>query len=640
MLKHPDSAKWIQVASEEIQVLIQNGTWTVEQLPEGRKVVGCHWVFKLKCKADGSIDQYKARLVAKGFSQQLGMDFDQTFSPTAKWAALRTILALAALEDLCLFSVDISNAFLNGNMEHEVYMDLLEGYKQLGLEDASSGYALKLVKALYGLKQAGRQWHCRPPRPDPSNFALFKSSFASSAALKPPAPPPLQRLASSPPSSPRQFPVLAEEPPLGPAFQMSSPDPLQGAPSSPVLQADRGEDMAMEVGSPHTPQAQTGKRSADTLTPLVCPAQVTESQRILYESVARFEDLHRRVTTGPPDATPAQTAYELARFIGRMLAHCHVTLTSLKQAQEGGTHPQNVELHNVVTQYGIAATGYEVDLPAPFSTGAHGPPPGIACPTPPSDEMKELKSAMLKLTSDVGAISRQASRTPAPTNVGGTQTVTVTPAPTAGAPISYTQATAQPAAPTNPTQAPATATNEKKKKPKRQLPPPPKMFAKDPTLVLSTGLHIPRADSRLSGSILTQRAREFFNALPTADQVTILSSAFNTKGNIITVFAQRPTNSTPTTEMIIDCHQVAFTRHMRDRCLVADAVLPDDFILSPSHVHQRSALHISMVPTTDMFGPRGKIFTPSQLLSEVKHNPVLCNLDFVIPPTSQHWPRM
>ncbi|KAI5116724.1 hypothetical protein M0805_004183, partial [Coniferiporia weirii] len=159
MLKRPDSAKCIQAASEEIQALVHNGTWTVEPLPHGRKAVGCRWVFKLKQKADGSIDRYKARLVAKGFSQRPGMDFDQTFSPTAKWAALRTILALAALEDLCLFSVDISNAFLNGDMEHEVYMDLPEGYKQLGLGDATSGYALRLVKALYGLKQAGRQWH-------------------------------------------------------------------------------------------------------------------------------------------------------------------------------------------------------------------------------------------------------------------------------------------------------------------------------------------------------------------------------------------------------------------------------------------------------------------------------------------------
>ncbi|KAI5116891.1 hypothetical protein M0805_005161 [Coniferiporia weirii] len=427
---------------------------------------------------------------------------------------------------------------------------------------------------------------------------------------------------------------------------MSSPDPLQGAPSSPVMQERLGEDMAMEVGSPHTPQAQTGKRSADTITPLVHPAQVMESQWILFESVARFEDLHCQVNTGPPDSTPAQTAYELAQFIGRMLAHCHVTLLSLKQAQEGGTHPQNMELHNVVTQYRIVATGYDVDLPAPFATGAHGPPPQATRPPPPSDKMRELKAAMLKLTSNVGTISRQvstlaahppprpqqASRTPAPTNVGGTQTTLVAPAPTAGAPISYAQAVAQPMALTNPPQTTTAASAKKKKKSKQQLPPPPKMYAKDPTLVLSTGLHVPRADSHLSGSILTQQAWEFFDALPTADRIMVLSSAFNVKGNIMSVFTHHPPNATPTTETIIDRHQVVFARHMHDRCLVTDAVLPDDFILSPSRIRQRSALRISMVPTTDMFGSGGKIFTPTQLLLEVKHNPALRNLDFVIPP--------
>ncbi|KAI5116793.1 hypothetical protein M0805_008786 [Coniferiporia weirii] len=278
------------------------------------------------------------------------------------------------------------------------------------------------------------------------------------------------------------------------------------------------------------------------------------------------------------------------------------------------------------------------------------PPLPLACtaphPPPPSDEMKELKSAMLKLTSDVGDISHQvaslaarppprpqrAARTPAPTNVGGTQTTPMTLAPTAGAPISYAQAAAQPTAPTNQPQASTASAPEKKKKSKRQLPPPPKMFAKDPTLVLSTGLRIPCADSRLSGAILTQWAREFFDTLPTTDRVTVLSLAFNVKGNIMSVFAHCPPNSTPTTETIIDRHQVAFAHHMRDRCLIADAILLDDFILSLSHVRQRLALRIFMVPTTDMFGSRGKIFTPSQLLSEVKHNPTLRNLDFVIPP--------
>ncbi|PAV19698.1 Gag-Pol poly [Pyrrhoderma noxium] len=136
MLKRPDAAQWIQAAHEEIQALLQNGTWTAEELPQGRKAVGNRWVFKLKRKPDGSIERYKARL-----------------------AALRTIMALVAIEDLELISADISNVFLNGKIDHEVYMDMPEGSDILGLNKPGAGYVLKLLKALYGLKQAGRQWY-------------------------------------------------------------------------------------------------------------------------------------------------------------------------------------------------------------------------------------------------------------------------------------------------------------------------------------------------------------------------------------------------------------------------------------------------------------------------------------------------
>ena len=88
--------------------LIENGTFEPVRLPPGRKPIGFRWVFKLKRKADGSVDRYKARLVAKGYSQQPGLEFSQVFAPTAKWAALRAILAIAAFEDLELYSVDIS----------------------------------------------------------------------------------------------------------------------------------------------------------------------------------------------------------------------------------------------------------------------------------------------------------------------------------------------------------------------------------------------------------------------------------------------------------------------------------------------------------------------------------------------------
>jgi hypothetical protein len=112
-------------------------------------------VFKVKRNADGSIERYKARLVAQGFSQRPGVDFTETFAPTTKWAALRSIFALAAFEDLELESVDISNAYLNGELKDvEVYMKQPEGF-----EVKDSSWAAKLQKGLYGMKQGGRCWY-------------------------------------------------------------------------------------------------------------------------------------------------------------------------------------------------------------------------------------------------------------------------------------------------------------------------------------------------------------------------------------------------------------------------------------------------------------------------------------------------
>ena len=151
----PDAAEWHAAALEEFNALLENGTFEPVQLPEGRRAIGCRWVFKLKRKADGTVDRFKARLVAKGFSQRPGLDFGQVFAPTARWAALRSIFALAALQDLELYSLDISNAFLNGELDHEVYMQTPEGFK----DRFGAGFVLRLNRALYGLKQAGHQWH-------------------------------------------------------------------------------------------------------------------------------------------------------------------------------------------------------------------------------------------------------------------------------------------------------------------------------------------------------------------------------------------------------------------------------------------------------------------------------------------------
>src|SRR5215471_12011740 len=139
---------------EEIQSLIANKTWKLAKLPPGRKAIGSRWVFVIKRKADGSIERYKGRLVAKGYAQRPGFDYTETFAPTAKWAALRAILAMAALEDMELESIDISSAFLNGELEEEVYMEQPEGFHQGAYDEF-----LQLLKGIYGLKQAGRIWH-------------------------------------------------------------------------------------------------------------------------------------------------------------------------------------------------------------------------------------------------------------------------------------------------------------------------------------------------------------------------------------------------------------------------------------------------------------------------------------------------
>jgi transposase InsO family protein len=156
-ITRPDADKWIAAAIDEVKSLINNKTWEVVPLPHGRKAIGSRWVFKIKRNSDGSIERYKGRLVAKGFLQREGVDYSETFAPTVRLSAVRTVLALAAKEDMELESVDISTAFLNGEMEEEVFMKIPEG---LGVEarEEKGEWVVRLLKAIYGLKQAGRMW--------------------------------------------------------------------------------------------------------------------------------------------------------------------------------------------------------------------------------------------------------------------------------------------------------------------------------------------------------------------------------------------------------------------------------------------------------------------------------------------------
>jgi hypothetical protein len=113
-------------------------------------VVKCKWVYVIK--PDG---RYKAHRIAKGFTQIEGIDFQETFSPVARYEAICFLLAHTALKDWELKAMDIKTAFLYGELNEEIYMEQPEGFAKREQENQ----VCRLKKAIYGLKQASRTWN-------------------------------------------------------------------------------------------------------------------------------------------------------------------------------------------------------------------------------------------------------------------------------------------------------------------------------------------------------------------------------------------------------------------------------------------------------------------------------------------------
>jgi hypothetical protein len=142
--------EWIDACQYEMDALHKLKVWNLVDLPQGRKTVKCKWVFKRK--ADG---RYCVWLVAKGFTQIEGVDFNEIFSPVARFESLQLVLALATLEDWEIHQMDVKSAFLHGDLDEEIYMEQPIGFVVAGQEHK----VCKLQKALYGLKQASRAWN-------------------------------------------------------------------------------------------------------------------------------------------------------------------------------------------------------------------------------------------------------------------------------------------------------------------------------------------------------------------------------------------------------------------------------------------------------------------------------------------------
>lgn len=161
-----NAAEWHKAMVEEMNALKNNGTWRTVYLPVGRKAIRSRWVFKVKHLPDSAIKRFKARVVAQGFSQRPGVDFDETFAPMARWVAVRTVLALAAIEDMYLESVDISSAFLHSVIDMELYMKFPEGFPEevppdIQRQPREGDACTKLERGIYGLRQGANLWNRR-----------------------------------------------------------------------------------------------------------------------------------------------------------------------------------------------------------------------------------------------------------------------------------------------------------------------------------------------------------------------------------------------------------------------------------------------------------------------------------------------
>jgi hypothetical protein len=142
---------------EELDQIKKNDTWELVPRPKNKNVINTKWVFRNKLNEDGQVTRKNDRLVCKGYAQIEGIDYEETFASVARMETIRLLLAYACSKNVKVYQMDIKSAFLNGELEEEVYIEQPERFQL----SENTDYVCKLKKALYGLKQAPRAWYSR-----------------------------------------------------------------------------------------------------------------------------------------------------------------------------------------------------------------------------------------------------------------------------------------------------------------------------------------------------------------------------------------------------------------------------------------------------------------------------------------------
>ena len=135
-----------EAADSEYKYLMDNQIWVLVELPNGREPIINNSVFKVKPTSDGKVERFKAFLVAKGNAQKYGIDYDEIFSPVVTFSSVRALIAFAVQNNILLHQIDVVDAFLNGNLEENIYLQQPDGNVQ-----KDKKLDCKLKKSLYGL---------------------------------------------------------------------------------------------------------------------------------------------------------------------------------------------------------------------------------------------------------------------------------------------------------------------------------------------------------------------------------------------------------------------------------------------------------------------------------------------------------